>query len=188
MTFEVTDNRRSWTRFSYPELPRISRRRYRRWTIDPDIGWCAWQHGVLNDEQRVGPPLLSRLTPEVISGGQPVALDRMPSTIPESQQAKMNADKDCITDYYEGRNRGGWYSDQLKKRAADLLDDPDFAGIVFQHWHWSGNERMPKGSPEFAPRHVGLDLIERLLDRANTQPDWFSARPVFYRGSNRAGA
>lgn len=62
-----------------------------------------------------------------------------------------------------------------------LFDDPDFAGVVFQHWHCSGDERLPHGNPEFAPRVVGRDLILRLFERASQVPDWFSVRPVFYR-------
>lgn len=49
--------------------------------------------------------------------------------------------------------------------AADLLADPDFAGLVFQHWHVTGDERQPAGPIEFAPRSVGEDLIDRLLAR-----------------------
>lgn len=59
--------------------------------------------------------------------------------------------------------------------AADLLDDDDFAGLVFQHWHVTGDERQPKGSPQFVARGSGEDLLDMLLAR---ESETFSVRPV----------
>lgn len=49
--------------------------------------------------------------------------------------------------------------------AADLLADPDFAGLVFQHWHVTGDERQRAGDPCFVPRIVGEDLLDSMLAR-----------------------
>lgn len=59
--------------------------------------------------------------------------------------------------------------------AADLLDDAEFAGVVFQHWHVTGDERQPAGPAEFVPRSAGEDLLDRLLAR---ESETFSVRPV----------
>lgn len=59
--------------------------------------------------------------------------------------------------------------------AADLLADDDFAGLVFQHWHVTGDERQPSGSPQFAARGSGEDLMDMLLAR---ESETFSVRPV----------
>lgn len=63
---------------------------------------------------------------------------------------------------------------------ADYIDNPNFAGLVFQHYHVYGDERLECGSPEFMPASVGEDLIRRTLERAETSDGSFDARPVFW--------
>jgi hypothetical protein len=60
----------------------------------------------------------------------------------------------------------------------DLFDDPDFAGVVFQHYHVTGDEHVKNGCSQFAPRSVGRDLVQHLMDRHS---DEFEVRPVFWR-------
>lgn len=62
----------------------------------------------------------------------------------------------------------------------DLFDNPNFAGIVFQHYFVSGDERLEHGSPTFMPASVGEDLIRHTLERAETSDGSFDARPVFW--------
>lgn len=59
--------------------------------------------------------------------------------------------------------------------AADLLADDDFAGLVFQHWHVTGDERQRSGDPCFTPRSVGEDLLDILLAR---ESETFEVRPL----------
>lgn len=65
--------------------------------------------------------------------------------------------------------------------AAELYEDPDFAGLIFQHWQCEGDERIPAGGRHFAARELGQDWLQRLIDRAEKNPSDFSVRPVFYR-------
>lgn len=61
----------------------------------------------------------------------------------------------------------------------NLFDNPNFAGIVFQHYHVSGDERLEYGNPVFMPASVGEDLLRRTLERAETSDGSFDAYPVF---------
>jgi hypothetical protein len=69
----------------------------------------------------------------------------------------------------------------IRHRVDGLYADPDFAGVIFQHWHCSSDERLPNGDPAFEPRNVGEDFVERQMLRAELSDGWFSVRPVFFK-------
>ena len=59
--------------------------------------------------------------------------------------------------------------------AADLLADDDFAGLLIQHWHVTGDERQPWGGPHFVPRSASENELDRILSDAS---ETFEVRPV----------
>lgn len=59
--------------------------------------------------------------------------------------------------------------------AAELLADDDFAGLVYQHWHVTVDERQPASRELFAPRTVGERELDQLLE---CESERFSVRPV----------
>ena len=61
----------------------------------------------------------------------------------------------------------------------EATQHPHFAGVVFQHYHVSGDERLPNGNPEFAPPNAGQDLLVRLLLRGDGHDPFFGAYAVF---------
>lgn len=66
----------------------------------------------------------------------------------------------------------------------DIIDHPEFAGVLCQHWHCTGDERQPWGSKFWCDRDVGLDLCLHNLAHAQRSPDTFSATPLYTRPSD----
>ncbi len=73
--------------------------------------------------------------------------------------------------------------DETAKIADDVaawFDDPDFAGIVFQHYHVVGDEQIENGNPYYVPRSHGREQITAICNRGG-DPFSFRVRPVFFR-------
>ena len=64
---------------------------------------------------------------------------------------------------------------------AILFDNPDFAGVSFQHWYVRGDERVQNGEVCYAPRTVGRPFVESVLQRAKDRPMEFTVVPLFTR-------
>jgi hypothetical protein len=59
--------------------------------------------------------------------------------------------------------------------ARDLLDDPEFAGLIYQWWHITGDERQPHGNPVFVPRECGEAALDATIVN---ESDTMTVRPV----------
>lgn len=66
----------------------------------------------------------------------------------------------------------------------EIIDHPQFAGVLCQHWHCTGDERYPHGAAFWTGRGAGLDWCLALLARAQRKPDEFSATPLYTRPSD----
>ena len=60
---------------------------------------------------------------------------------------------------------------------AGTFDDPDFAGILIQLFHVTGDERMPEGDPTFIPRAC---LTYERLQAWNERADWDDSVSIRY--------
>lgn len=59
------------------------------------------------------------------------------------------------------------------------LEHPDFAGILWEQWRESGDERMLVGE-QFAPRSSGARYLEALIAGIESDPIRFTGRALFY--------
>jgi hypothetical protein len=50
-------------------------------------------------------------------------------------------------------------------KVLDLLDDPDFVGVVYQCMHAAGDERQPIGDKCFLSREYGAARLQMVLDQ-----------------------
>lgn len=68
----------------------------------------------------------------------------------------------------------------------DIINDPDFAGLVCQDWYVYGDERIPDSNPYFLPRSAGEQALLRTLEKGDGHLDHFTARPVYEKTTPRA--
>lgn len=70
----------------------------------------------------------------------------------------------------------------------DIINDPDFAGLVCQDWYVYGDERIQGSEPYFLPRSAGEQALLRALEKGDGHLVHFTARPVYEKTTPRAKA
>lgn len=68
----------------------------------------------------------------------------------------------------------------------DIINDPDFAGLVCQDWYVYGDERIQGSEPYFLPRSAGEQALLRTLEKGDGHLVHFTARPVYEKTTPRA--
>jgi hypothetical protein len=67
-------------------------------------------------------------------------------------------------------------------RAQELYDDFDFAGVLQQHFHQTGDESVPWGPSIWLPKEWNRDLVELLLKRESSK---FRLTPLYRRSESQ---